>query len=62
MLGGIQELQNDPLGILRPANKLRHHLPLASAYAAAAEGRDLAPAAQRLRQRMDARHREPKAS
>lgn len=31
-----QELANDPLGILRPASKLQHQLPLASAYSAVA--------------------------
>ena len=55
-----QELSNDPLGILRPPTKLRHHLPLSSAYAAVAESRDLDPSAQRLRQRLDPVHREPK--
>ena len=32
----LQELANDPLGILRPATKLQHQLPLASAYSAVA--------------------------
>ncbi len=32
----MQELANDPLGILRPASKLQHQLPLASAYSAVA--------------------------
>ena len=52
-----QELANDPLGILRPPAKLQHALPLASAYAAAADGRD---AEGRRRMRLDPKHHEPK--
>jgi CCR4-NOT transcription complex subunit 6 len=61
--GGHPELGTDPLGILRPASKLCHALPLSSAYAAAARapppGGDAAlpdggAAAEALRQRLDA--------
>ena len=54
-----QELANDPLGILRPPAKLQHALPLASAYAAAADSRD---ADGRRRMRLDPKHHEPKVS
>ncbi|KAK9806248.1 hypothetical protein WJX72_007236 [[Myrmecia] bisecta] len=54
------ELHNDPLGILRPASKLQHQLPLASAYAAMAETRDPDPIVQKQRRRMDLKHHEPK--
>ncbi|KAK9827722.1 hypothetical protein WJX81_005188 [Elliptochloris bilobata] len=54
---GHPELANDPLGILRPPAKLQHTLPLASAYAAAADTRD--PDGRR-RMRLDPKHHEPK--
>ena len=56
----LQELQHDPLGILRPASKLHHQLPLASAYAALAGCRDGSTAVQRQQRRMDSKTREPK--
>ncbi|DBA89559.1 hypothetical protein WJX79_010338 [Trebouxia sp. C0005] len=54
------ELQNDPLGILRPASKLQHNLHLASAYAAVHEARDGGPALQKQKRRMDPKYHEPK--
>ena len=56
----MQELQNDPLGILRPASKLQHNLQLASAYAAVNDARDGGTALQKQKRRMDAKYREPK--
>lgn len=56
----LQELQNDPLGILRPASKLQHNLHLASAYAAVHEARDGGPALQKQKRRMDPKYHEPK--
>ncbi len=56
----VQELQHDPLGILRPSSKLHHQLPLASAYAAMAGCRDGGAAVQRQQRRMDTKTREPK--
>ena len=51
------ELAVDPLGILRPASKLAHGLPLASAYATAAHGGpsevSSSEGVERLRQRLD---------
>ena len=49
------ELANDPLGILRPASKLQHQLPLGSAYGAvaAAAGDEGDHAALRQRRRLD---------
>ena len=49
------ELANDPLGILKPAAKLCHHLPLASAYASFVSGVEDNgdPAVARLRRRLD---------
>ena len=47
------ELQNDPLGILAPASKLCHKLPLASAYATVLDGEDNGdPAVARMRRRL----------
>lgn len=63
MCPDMQELKQDPLGILRPASKLQHKLPLASAYAALAEtpaSRSDAPAVARQRRRCDPKHGEPK--
>lgn len=54
------ELANDPLGILRPAAKLQHQLPLASAYAAVAAAPDDDHAAQRQRRRLDPATGEPR--
>jgi hypothetical protein len=54
------ELSNDPLGILRPASKLQHQLPLASAYAAVAAAPDADHAMQRQKRRLDAATGEPK--
>ena len=58
------ELANDPLGILRPASKLAHHLPLGSAYVAVAaargEGGEHDHAAQRQRRRLDPLTGEPR--
>jgi CCR4-NOT transcription complex subunit 6 len=57
------ELKQDPLGILRPASKLQHKLPLASAYAALAEtpaSRSDPPAVARQRRRCDPSFSEPK--
>lgn len=56
------ELSNDPLGILKPATKLCHRLPLASAYASlVAGGTDNGdPAITRLRRRLDPITQEPK--
>jgi hypothetical protein len=59
----VQELKQDPLGILRPASKLQHKLPLASAYAALAEtpaSRSDPPAVARQRRRCDPSFSEPK--
>ena len=55
------ELQNDPLNILKPASKLCHHLPLASAYASFVDGSEDSgdPAVARLRRRLGDT-REPK--
>ena len=58
----VQELQNDPLGILRPASKLQHNLHLASAYAAVHEARDSNPALQKQKRRMDLKYHEPKVT
>jgi len=55
-----QELANDPLGILRPASKLQHQLPLASAYAAVAAAPDSDHAMQRQKRRLDPVSGEPK--
>lgn len=56
------ELQIDPLGILRPASKLSHPLPLVSAYSSALR-RDSrlieSEALERLRDRVDPRTAEP---
>jgi CCR4-NOT transcription complex subunit 6 len=54
------ELSNDPLGILRPASKLHHKLPLASAYAAVAAAPDDDHAAQRQKRRLDPATGEPR--
>mmetsp|Transcript_13036 Transcript_13036/g.39493 ORF Transcript_13036/g.39493 Transcript_13036/m.39493 type:complete len:591 (+) Transcript_13036:158-1930(+) len=57
------ELSQDPLGILRPASKLQHALPLASAYAAlgaSPQQRGDPPEVTRQRRRCDAKHNEPK--
>ena len=59
-LGMTQELQNDPLGILRPASKLQHNLHLASAYAAIHDARDGGPALQKQKRKMDPKYHEPK--
>jgi CCR4-NOT transcription complex subunit 6 len=63
---GHPELAADPLGILRPASKLAHALPLASAYAALAAGPPPPggggggdAALGRQRRRLDAATREP---
>ena len=56
----MQELQNDPLGILRPASKLQHNLQLASAYAAVYDARDTSAAQQKQKRRMDPKYHEPK--
>lgn len=56
----MQELQKDPLGILRPASKLQHNLHLASAYAAVHEARDGGAAVQKQKRRMDPKYHEPK--
>ena len=55
------ELATDPIGILRPASKLCHHLPLVSAYAALATQGPApgAPDAEQQRQRVDAKTHEP---
>ncbi|GJP40011.1 hypothetical protein CLOM_g24310 [Closterium sp. NIES-68] len=50
------ELATDPLGILRPASKLCHQLPLVSAYASLSRGGSVA---ERQRRRMDASSSEP---
>ena len=55
-----QELGNDPLGILRPASKLQHQLPLASAYAAVAAAPDADHGMQRQKRRLDPATGEPK--
>lgn len=54
------ELSNDPLGILRPASKLQHQLPLASACAALAAAPDSDPAIRKQKQRLDPKWQEPK--
>ena len=58
----LQELQNDPLGILRPASKLQHNLHLASAYAAVYDARDTSAAQQKQKRRMDPKYHEPKVN
>lgn len=55
-----QELANDPLGILRPASKLQHQLPLASAYAAVAAAPDADHGMQRQKRRLDPGTGEPR--
>lgn len=60
----VQELGQDPLGILRPCSKLYHGLPLSSAYAAlstatSARGADAAEISKH-RRRCDSKHNEPK--
>lgn len=56
-----QELSNDPLGILRPAAKLQHGLPLASAYAAlAVPGEADSAGLVRQRRRLDLATAEPR--
>ena len=57
---GLQELANDPLGILRPASKLQHQLPLASAYAAVGAAPDADHGMQRQKRRLDPATGEPK--
>ena len=54
------ELLNDPLGILKPVNKLSHRLPLASAYQTVAASPDDDHAAQRQKRRLDATTGEPR--
>ncbi|KAL4441485.1 hypothetical protein ABPG77_001989 [Micractinium sp. CCAP 211/92] len=54
------ELANDPLGILRPASKLQHQLPLASAYAAVAAAPDADHGMQRQKRRLDPGTGEPR--
>jgi CCR4-NOT transcription complex subunit 6 len=54
------ELLNDPLGILKPMNKLSHRLPLASAYQAVAASPDDDHAAQRQKRRLDPTTGEPR--
>jgi hypothetical protein len=56
----LQELANDPLGILRPASKLQHQLPLASAYAAVAAAPDNDHGMQRQKRRLDPVTGEPR--
>ncbi len=55
-----QELSNDPLGILRPASKLQHQLPLASAYTAVAAAPDADHAILRQKRRCDPVTGEPR--
>lgn len=63
--GGIPvdhpELQNDPLGILRPVSKLCHQLPLVSAYTClASQGpAELTPRATKQKRCIDSRLHEP---
>lgn len=57
-----QELASDPLGILRPASKLQHQLPLASAYAAVAAAPDADHGMQRQKRRLDPATGEPKCA
>lgn len=54
------ELLSDPLGILKPVNKLSHQLPIASAYAAATASSDEDHASIRQRRRLDFETGEPK--
>lgn len=56
----LQELANDPLGILRPASKLQHALPLCSAYTAVASCPDRDHAALRQKRRLDPASGEPR--
>ncbi|KAK4757391.1 hypothetical protein SAY87_018692 [Trapa incisa] len=51
------DLSMDPLGILRPASKLIHQLPLVSAYSAFARG--IGPVVEQQRRRMDPTTNEP---
>jgi hypothetical protein len=60
LLPCLQELANDPLGILRPASKLQHQLPLASAYAAVAAAPDNDHGMQRQKRRLDPVTGEPR--
>ena len=55
-----QELSNDPLGILRPASKLQHALPLASAYTAVGTCPDADHASLRQKRRLDPATGEPR--
>ena len=55
----LQELNNDPLNILRPASKLQHTLNLASAYCGPPEHHENE---NRRGRRHDARPHEPKVS
>jgi CCR4-NOT transcription complex subunit 6 len=54
------ELLNDPLGILKPVNKLSHRLPLASAYQTVAASPDDDHSAQRQKRRLDPATGEPR--
>lgn len=54
------ELANDPLGILRPASKLQHQLPLASAYASVAAAPNSDHGMQRQKRRLDPVSGEPR--
>lgn len=54
------ELANDPLGILRPATKLQHTLPLASAYGSVSGAPDNDHAIQRQKRRLDPVTGEPR--
>eukprot|EP00897_Mesotaenium_endlicherianum_P005897 jgi/Mesen1/5335/ME000267S04483 len=56
---GHPELSTDPLGILRPASKLCHQLPLMSAYATLGRAAAANPAGERQRRRFDAGSNEP---
>lgn len=53
------ELGTDPLGILRPASKLYHQLPLVSAYSQFARMQGMGPAMEQQRRRMDTTTNEP---
>ena len=55
----LQELNNDPLNILRPASKLQHSLNLASAYCSPPEHHE---SENRRGRRHDAKPHEPKVS
>jgi len=58
----LQDLENDPLSINKPATKLTHQLCLASAYGAYGDAADNGPEVARQKGRVDHDFFEPKFS